>query len=169
MRNLAAASISGDAVGDDGVGAHANKYLADSDEVSSGHHLPEAVVAAKKKDIDVATLRSEGHDRAPKSEALPLELNDSDRHPLPAVVHGRLQDLKSEFDDLLRPYTENSGMTADDIDEDFAEATERMARLHKKGRHNKALQRKIDDFERLMELRLRISVESTSEDDSGTR
>ena len=63
------------------------------------------------------------------------------------------EELQAEFDELLQPYTELSGMSKEDIDEDLSDARGRNATLLKKGRCNKILQQKVKDLERLVELR----------------
>ena len=73
-------------------------------------------------------------------------------------AHLRMQELQSEFDQLLLPYVKDWGVTQDDIDEELAEALGKMARLRKKGRSSKVLLQKIKDFERLVELRDRLIV-----------
>lgn len=79
------------------------------------------------------------------------------------IVQGKLQ---SEFDRLLRPYAEYSGVTEDDIDDELSDAQERMTNLQKRRRHDtpegKALQRKITDLKLLVELRGLILAEKTS-------
>ena len=64
---------------------------------------------------------------------------------------------QSKFDELLRAYTEDSGISRDDIDDELADAQQRMATLSRKGRHQtpegSALRNKIADFESLVELR----------------
>ena len=55
------------------------------------------------------------------------------------------------------PYTQHSGITKHDLDEELADAQDRMTDLHNKGRHDTqegtALQQKITDLNRLVELR----------------
>ena len=69
----------------------------------------------------------------------------------------RMQQLQSEFSRLLHPYAEESGVTRDDIDDQLSQAKERMQHLRAKGKHTRSkgqlLQRRIADFERLVELR----------------
>jgi len=73
--------------------------------------------------------------------------------------------LESEFNKLLLPYTKELGMTEDDIDDDLAAAQEMMATLRKKGRQDtprgEAVQRRITDLKRLVELRDLIALEHT--------
>ena len=76
-------------------------------------------------------------------------------------------DLEAEFDKLFQPYAKYSGITKDEIDDELREAQESFSKLRKKGRHEtpegQELQKKIDDFERLVELRdLIISAKNTS-------
>ena len=69
----------------------------------------------------------------------------------------RMQQLQSEFSRLLHPYAEESGVTRDDIDDQLSQAKESMQHLRAKGKHTRSkgqlLQRRIADFERLVELR----------------
>lgn len=65
--------------------------------------------------------------------------------------------MQSEFDHIFRSYADVLGITKDDIDEELADAKEMLANLRNKGRQDttrgKSLQRRIADFERLVELR----------------
>ncbi len=74
-----------------------------------------------------------------------------------------MHELQSEFDKLLHHHVEDSGISKDDIDEELADAKERMAKLRKKGRHDtrlgKALQSRINDLGRLVELRDLLRVD----------
>ena len=76
-------------------------------------------------------------------------------------------DLEAEFDKLFQPYANYSGIEKDEIDDELREAQESFSKLRKKGRHEtpegQELQKKIDDFERLVELRDLIN---TSNDQS---
>ena len=66
----------------------------------------------------------------------------------------RLQELQSEFNQRLRPYTDLDGVTEDEIDEELRDAQKRMTTLRKKNRvHSNALPKKINDLELLAELR----------------
>ena len=64
---------------------------------------------------------------------------------------------QSEFDNLFQSYADVLGITKDDIVDELSDAKEMMANLRKKGREDtargKSLQRRIGDFERLVELR----------------
>ena len=57
----------------------------------------------------------------------------------------------------MRPYADGSDSGRDDIDDVLADAQQRMATLRGEGRHEtqegSALQKKITDFKRLVELR----------------
>ena len=44
------------------------------------------------------------------------------------------------------------GVEEEHIDEELSDARERMSKLHNHGRHSKMLQRKIRDFDHLVEL-----------------
>ena len=65
--------------------------------------------------------------------------------------------LQSEFDELLLPYTEDSDVCEEDIDEELADAQDRIAKLRNKDRHKTpegiALRQKVNDFEHLVQLR----------------
>ena len=73
------------------------------------------------------------------------------------MADAQMQEYEWEFKSLLMPYTQHSGVTKDRVDAELAETEGRMANLHTENRHNtpddKALQRKITDFKRLVELR----------------
>ena len=87
-----------------------------------------------------------------------------------------MQELESEFKNLLLRYAERFGITKEDVDgelvditkeeinEELAEAQRRMESLRKKKRHDsrkgKVLQRQITDFERLAELGDRMGLEA---------
>ena len=58
---------------------------------------------------------------------------------------------------------EDWGVEDGDIDEELADARERTAKLRKNGRHSKILQRKIQDFERLLELRGLVVAKNVSD------
>ena len=57
----------------------------------------------------------------------------------------RMQEFQSEFDQLLCPYTENWGITKEDIDKELSDAHKKMSTLRKKDRHSKVLQHKISN------------------------
>ena len=86
----------------------------------------------------------------------------SKSHPLVAKARGEIDTAKimksqCEFDKLLRPYSKDSDICRDDIDDELVDAHERMEKLREKGRHEtkegSALQKKITDLKNLMELR----------------
>lgn len=104
-------------------------------------------------------LRREGRDQTPESQLLQLKINDFERlvKLRALMVEAQIQEHESEFNKLLMPYTQQSGITEHHVDAELAYAQARMANLRTKDRQDKpdgkALQRKINDFERLVELR----------------
>ena len=65
--------------------------------------------------------------------------------------------LRSEFDELLLPYTDNSDIGEEDIDEELAHAQDRILKLRRKDRHKTpegiAQQKKVKDLKHLVQLR----------------
>ena len=104
-------------------------------------------------------FRKQGRHETPRGKKLQSKINDLKRlvELRRLLVSNRAQEFRSEFHKLLRPYTADSGMTKEDIDDELAEDRAAMARLFKKKLHEtrkgKELQREIKDLERLVELR----------------
>ena len=102
----------------------------------------------------MAKLRSKGrHSKALLRQIADFERLVELRDLMLAKNAPDTQKLQSEFYNLLLPYAEDSGVKKEDIDEELFDAREQMAKLCSKGRHSKALLRKIADFERLVRLR----------------